>query len=153
MRDMLCRNNPWGNTRCERERCMSCVFSKEGKGGACRRENVVYKITCLECEKGNTKAEYWGKTSRTGFERGEEHLSGLESEYEKNALWKYSSVNHKGELRKESFRMEIIESHRSPLNRQIHEGIELETNGADIILNSKAEWNHCRIPRVIIERR
>ena len=47
--------------------------------------------------------------------------------------------------------MEIVEGHRSPLNRQIHEGVELDTNAADIVMNSKAEWNHCRIPRVVIE--
>ena len=47
--------------------------------------------------------------------------------------------------------MEIVETHRSPLNRQVHEGVELDTNGADVILNSKSEWNHCRIPRIVIE--
>ena len=47
--------------------------------------------------------------------------------------------------------MELTESHRSPLNRQIHEGVELDQNGADIILNSKSEWNSCRIPRIMIE--
>ena len=107
LREMLCRNNPWGNMKCERERCLSCEHSKEGKGGACKRENVVYKIVCLECEKGGTKAEYWGETSRTGYERGEEHLSGLESKYEKNSLWKHSSIHHEGTLGQENFRMEI----------------------------------------------
>ena len=29
--------------------------------------------------------------------------------------------------------------------------MELELNAADIILNSKAEWNHSKIPRIIIE--
>ena len=52
---------------------------------------------------------------------------------------------------KEDFIMEIIEKHRSPLTRQIHEGVALEINKADIILNSKSKWNHCRIPRIVIE--
>ena len=47
--------------------------------------------------------------------------------------------------------MKVIEGHKSPLNRQIHEGVELEMNAASIILNSKAEWNHSKIPRIIIE--
>ena len=47
--------------------------------------------------------------------------------------------------------MEVVESHRSPLNRQVHEGVELDMNGAEIILNSKSEWNNCGIPRVMIE--
>ena len=58
---------------------------------------------------------------------------------------------HEGELCKRDLRMEIIEGHRSPLNRQIHEGVELDTNSADIVMNSKGEWGHCKIPRVVIE--
>ena len=40
---------------------------------------------------------------------------------------------------------------KSPLERQVHEGVQLELHKADLILNSKAEWNHDRIPRIIIE--
>ena len=71
----MCRNNPWGNRKCERENCLCCPYSKEGKGGTCRREGVVYTIVCIKCEGEGKKAEYWGETSRTGYERGEEHLT------------------------------------------------------------------------------
>ena len=112
---------------------------------------MVYRITCLQCEKEGVRGEYWGETARTGYERGEEHLAGLESRYEKNSLWKHSHIHHGGTLEKEKLKMEIVESHRSPLNRQVHKGVELDINGADIIMNSKSEWNHCRIPRIVIE--
>ena len=118
---------------------MSCLHEKEGSGGKCRREGVVYRITCLECEKENTAAVYWGETARTGYERGVEHIEGLESKYEKNALWKHSSIHHEGELQEKDFKMEIVEGHRSPLNRQIHEGVELDTNSSTIVMNSKSE--------------
>ena len=42
-------------------------------------------------------------------------------------------------------------SFRKPLQRQIREGVELEMSDAKHILNSKAEWNHSRIPRIVIE--
>ena len=88
---------------------MCFPFSKEGKGGGvCRREGVVYLITCQECKKGGNKVEYWGETSRTGYKRGEEHLAGLKSQYEKNSLWKHSSLYYKGKLEKADFKMEII---------------------------------------------
>ena len=96
-------------------------------------------------------AEYWGETARTAFERGEEHLVGMESRQEKNSLWKHSYLHHQGELVREDLQMNIIEKHKSPLNRQIHEGVELELNRADIVLNSKSEWNHSKIPRITIE--
>ena len=73
------------------------------------------------------------------------------SRYEKNSLWKHSHIYYGGELGKDDFDMRIIESHRSPLNRQIQEGVELELSRAKIVMNSKAEWNHARIPRICIE--
>ena len=78
-------------------------------------------------------------------------MAGLESRYEKNALWKHSHVHHEGDLKGEEVKMEIIESHRSPLNWQIHEGVEIEVNGADLLLNSKAEFNRCYIHRLRLE--
>merc|ERR1711888_510746 len=75
----------------------------------------------------------------------------MENKYEKNALWKHSAIYLEGELAKEDLKMEIVEGHRTPLDRQIHEGVEIDTNGAEIIMNSKGEWGHCMIPRVVIE--
>ena len=130
---------------------MTCPEAEEGQGGECRQEGVVYLITCLKCKEWGKRTEYWGETARTGFERGNEHLAGLKGKYQKNSLWKHSELYHEGNLGGGDFKMEIKEKHRSPLTRQIHEGVELETNGASIIMNSKSEWNHCRIPRVVVE--
>ena len=47
--------------------------------------------------------------------------------------------------------MEVVERHRSPMSRQIHEGVELEACKAQIVMNSKSEWNHSKIPRIVIE--
>ena len=151
LKDILCKNNPWGNNKCEREKWLCCPYRKDGKGGTCRREGVVYTIVCTKCEQEGKKAEYWEETFRTGYERGEEHVAGLESKYEKNPLCKHSFLHHRGELERGDMKMIIVESHRSALNRQIHEGVELEMNKADIILNSKSEWNNSGIPRIVIE--
>ena len=51
----------------------------------------------------------------------------------------------------EDLEMKVIETHRTPLSRQIHEGVAIETNQADIIMNSKTEWNQSRLPRIMIE--
>ena len=61
------------------------------------------------------------------------------------------TIHHGGQLGEGDLTMSVIERHRSPLARQIHEGVELETNGADFILNSKSERNYSRIPRIVIE--
>ena len=78
-------------------------------------------------------------------------MEGLENKNEENSLWKHSEIYHQGELGRDDFKMVVIERHRTPLTRQVQEGVELEVNKADLILNSKSEWNHSRIPRIVIE--
>ena len=51
----------------------------------------------------------------------------------------------------EDLEMSVEERHQSQLARQIHEGVEIELNKADILLNSKSEWNSSKIPRIVIE--
>ena len=76
---------------------------------------------------------------------------GMEGKVEKNSLWKHSTIHHEGKLEKKDLEMKVVERHRSPLTRQIHEGVELEMNKAEIVLNSKSEWKHAKIPRIVIE--
>ena len=89
--------------------------------------------------------------ARTAFERGEEHLDGMKRQDMRNRLWKHFQIHHGGELRREDLEMKVLETHRSPLSRQIHEGVEIEVNKADLLMNSKSEWNQSRLPRIVIE--
>ena len=57
---------------------------------------------------------------------------------DKNSLWKHSTLYHEGKLGREDLIMEVVEKHKSPMARQIHEGVELEASRADIIMNSKS---------------
>ena len=125
---------------------------EEGKGGSCEKESVVYCIDCKRCKEEEGKiAEYWGETARTAFLRGEEHIKGLKEKKEDNSLWKHSALFHEGTLQERELRMRMMESHKSPLKRQVQEGVQLQVHTADIIMNSKSEWNHDRLPRIVIE--
>ena len=73
----------------------------------------------------------------------------MKDEKEDNALWKHCVTEHGGT--KVKFGMKVLRSHRSPLTRQIQESVEIEYSKADIIMNSKGEWNGSRIPRIVIE--
>ena len=87
------------------------------------------------------KAEYWGESARNGFCRGKEHVKGLESENEKAPLWRHDVVFQGGMKEVDWYCMKVKKSHRTPLQRQIEEGVEIESSVAQIILNSKGEWN------------
>ena len=57
---------------------------------------------------------------------------------------------HKGAAPK--FYMRVVKNFRSALSRQIYEAVRIRRRGgAGSILNSKAEYDRCRIPRLIVE--
>ena len=49
------------------------------------------------------------------------------------------------------FKMKIISSYRDPLTRQVSEAVRIEMRGGNT-LNSKTEYNRCRIPRLVIDQ-
>ena len=49
------------------------------------------------------------------------------------------------------FKMKIISSYREPLTCQVGEAVRIEMSGGNT-LNSKTEYNRCRIPRLIIDQ-
>ena len=81
---LLTSNNPWGQTDCLREDCVTC-----GQGGErlvdCKRRNILYESRCTLCnvEEGEKKAKtedeisflragkgiYVGESSRSLYER------------------------------------------------------------------------------------
>ena len=76
LKDMLVNKNPWQqlNEGCNRSNCHLCSCQKGG-GISCRREGVCYRLECLQCENGGgNKTWYIGETSRSAFERLNEHM-------------------------------------------------------------------------------
>ena len=47
--------------------------------------------------------------------------------------------------------MRVERQHQTPFSRQISEAVAIDTCKADIILNSKAEYNGEKVPRVVLE--
>ena len=47
--------------------------------------------------------------------------------------------------------MKIVSTYRDPLTRQVSEAVRIEMRGGNT-LNSKTEYNPCRIPRLIIDQ-
>ena len=59
------KNKKEKTTKCEDE---NCLIRNSEKAGDCRKNGIVYKLTCTEC-----KDHYFGETSRNGHTRGIEH--------------------------------------------------------------------------------
>ena len=156
LKDMLTVKDPWTSGPCGREGCLVCVEG-EGQGkdkdkpkpGSCRREGVVYTLSCRGCRSRGVEAVYYGKSSRTAYIRGREHWKGQQARREDNALAKHDELHHEGA--RETYIMRVVRTHRKPVTRQIHEATLIDTSKAHVILNSKSEYNGAKIPRIRME--
>ena len=151
LRDLLCQTDAWSKRRCERQTCLPCQSKEKDGGISCQKESITYRIKCMECGRQGKDAEYWGESARTGYKRGKEHLEGLVEENEDAPLWRHSVVFHEGAKNPEWYRMKVIRAHRTAMQRQIEEGVEIDHSKADILLNSKGEWNGSKLPKIVME--
>ena len=144
LHDILGRKDPWARSNCGKPDCMVCCSKSRPKGAEdaptdCRKESVCYRICCDRCKSVKVEAHYYGESARTSYLRGREHLRGQVCQLEENPLWKHDQVHHSGV--QGSYSMAVIRSHRTPLSRQIQEATEIEFSQAQIIMNSRSEYN------------
>ena len=95
---------------------------------------------------------YIGETSRSAYERGQEHSKDLEFKRHKSHMLKHC-VNHHDGMNPENvkFGMKILSSHKTAFERQIREAVLIEKNAGPTLMNSKTEYNRCSIPRIVIK--
>ena len=119
--DIIANKDPWKHKDCGRPNCFICMTKtlREGnKNKDCTKRNINYEIKCLTCEtieKGRREEEagddvekrkeleekmktpiYIGETSRSGYERGFEHLNNLATLSSKSVLLRHMVSEHEG---------------------------------------------------------
>ena len=145
LEDILIRKTPWDST-CGRQNCFLCT-SGEGK---CMTQGVVYSITCMRCKEREVSTQYWGESARTGFDRGVEHLRGLQNQDPNSVLWEHHSEHH-GDQEDPEYKMKVEQVHKSTLSRQAAEGLAIDGFKGDILLNRKGEWGYNLAPSLSVE--
>ena len=152
----------WRGMQCGREECVTCNQDVEELPD-CTRASIVYESICTRCNPGAKKkgeleaaakgppSLYVGESSRSIQERALEHWGAARRRAENSHMEKHQSMEHKGEP--PDFIFKVISNHRTALNRQVREAVRIRRRGgAGQILNSKAEYNRCHIPRLTIEK-
>ena len=155
---------------CQNEKDTCFIHSNGGKGN-CRRESIVYKGTCVTCkERGpssvkNKKGEirrveersekssiYIGESSRSGYQRGLQHMSALEKPKDniQNAFAKHIVENHKWDNNRTEFKIDIVKGFKTAFERQIWEGVEIHSAKVDILMNSKLDHFQPAVGRVAL---
>ena len=137
----------------------------------CTKRNLVYQTYCMTCRERDEERikleageddkkardeisrmklhKYIGETSRSSFERSQEHLNDMRQLKPSSHLLRHALDQHEGEqLGSIRFGMEIIKYTRTSFERQILESVCIQQNTHHHILNSRSEYNRCSVPRL-----
>ena len=87
-----------------------------------------------------------GKSARSGSERMGEHLGDAHSGKKDSHILKHWLNRHGGE--KTKFFFKILKFFSSALERQVGEAVRILQTGAERILNSRGEYNRCKLPQI-----
>ena len=145
--------------------CITCTQGSEVIA-PCTRKSLVYENICSKCHKGaggkdevvggenpDIPSIYVGETSRSIQERSLEHWAaarGSRKAREGSHMAKHVEQAHKGE--EPQFMMRVVHFHRTALSRQTAEAVRIRRRGGEgAILNGKAEFNRCLIPRLQLQ--
>ena len=153
IKSLLTKEDPWSSRPCSHPQCTTCLGEDQGD---CRVRSVLYSNTCLLCKEQGVKVQYLGETARTMIERSREHQGDALSNTQQGKtshMRTHMAGSHPGDLAEilTSFRMHIVKSTSSALERQIREDIQISRAPPGSILNSKEEYNRCVLPRIVIE--
>ena len=174
--DLLHKSNPWENTDCGRENCLSCESSikdERNKFKNCTRRSVVYKTWCQTCrnenkekivmETGINKRKweellekedylYIGETSRSINERSGEHMKDLEYLRERSHMLKHAASKHPEiHPHKVEFRICTLSQHKTAFERQLTEAVLIRKHSGTKLMNSKQEYTRCYIPKISVK--
>ena len=84
------------------------------------------------------------------YERGAEHYDDLEKKRADSHMWKHWEIDHAGEEQEPQFKLKVVTTFQSSLDRQIAEAVRIRRRGAGV-LNSKGVYNRCSLPRLVVE--
>ena len=115
--------------------------------GNCTTENITYEILCDNEQCSRT---YKGESSYNGYKRGKEQMAGLVGKSDKSGLWKHCERDHAGEI--QTFSMKVTGTFKDDaMLRQITEAVQIENADTNTLINTRAEWNMTRVPRMNIQ--
>ena len=142
--------------KCGRKECNTCNHGAEMIPNY-RKASLVYENVCRRCNPGagadkeleevkdDTPTLYVGESSCSVFERSREHWGVWRNNKEDSHMPHHQRAKHGGD--NPDFIMRVVRPYKSAFSRQVGEAVRIRRRGgAGMILNSKAEYNRCRIP-------
>ena len=131
--------------------CPICKNETKKLNVLCNSNNIGYRWVCCTCEVQNRTKVYEGETSRSARLRGIEHVNQLAGKKNDSVLYKHQLTEHENE--EVEFKMEITGIFKDALSRQAEEAVRIQSRKPSELMNSKSEFNHPPIARIMVEKR
>ena len=153
LKNFLVEKDPFPKLKCEKKKCF--VWNSEESDSmkfSCNSNNVGYRLECDTCiEKGKMRV-YEGESSRSARIRGAEHLADYEKQRSNSVLLKHKLNEHQQEEMR--IKMKITRKFKDPLTRQSNEAVRISQRNQNKgeLLNSKSEFNHPPLGRIVVEK-
>ena len=141
---------------CKQTDCQACL-SNPGEGGGLlhHRSGALYRGTCKLCAALGRSAIYHGESGYSGYTRLDDHSCDIKAGNLSNAFAKHLLEDHPEATAREvqtAINFEILKTFEKPLERQVAEAVAIQNCKADLVLNSKAEWEQPAVERLIVTR-
>ena len=149
--NLLMKKDPFTKEKCSEKLCPLCKDESKKNNIICNSNNVGYRWLCCTCQTKNKLKVYEGETSRSARLRGIEHVKSYIGKTNDSVLYKHKMLEHEDE--DVEFKMEITGVFRDALSRQADESVRIQARSNAELMNSKSEFNHPPIARVVIEKK
>jgi hypothetical protein len=157
LRNILSTKNPFQGGKCDQKwcpMCKKCDYIEENlelKNIPCNTNNIGYRWICSTCENRNVCKVYEGETARSGRIRSKEHITAFKKKKLDSVLYKHKIAEHANEEVK--FKFEVTKRFKDALTRQANEAVRIDSRKNEELLNSKSEFNHAPVARIMVERK
>ena len=149
--NILTKKDPFVKDKCSEKLCPICQNESNKVNVMCNSNNVGYRWVCKTCQTRNKVKVYEGESSRSARLRGLEHLKSYFGQREDSVLYKHKVLEHKNE--DVEYKMEITGVFKDALSRQAEESVRIQARKTSELMNSKSQFNHPPIARVVIEKK
>ena len=149
--NILTKKDPFKKEKCAEKQCPLCKDESTKINLICNSNNIGYRWSCSTCQTRDKVMVYEGETSRSARLRGIEHLRSYYNKRNDSVLYKHKMLEHKNET--VEFKMEITGVFKDALTRQADESVRIQARKNTELMNSKSEFNHPPIARVIVEKK
>ena len=153
LKRQLVRTDLAAGEPCRQTDCRACLSGQRG-GMLHQRSGALYTGSCLLCpDQGLGTAVYTGETGYSGYTRLCEHADEIRRKDQSNAFSKHLRETHPEQEGNASvFNFEVLRTFEKPVERQVAESVTIHDCKADLVLNSKSEWEQPATERLVVTR-